>query len=51
MTQAQVLAAKVVIAESIPDLKSIEHSGNEERPVQRHMIVEFVEPKRSESDS
>jgi hypothetical protein len=35
-----------VIGKSIPD-----HSGNEERPVQRHMIVEFVEPKRSESDS
>jgi hypothetical protein len=48
MTQGQVMAAKVVIAKSIPDLKSIEHSGNDEKPVQRRMIVEFVEAKRSE---
>jgi hypothetical protein len=41
MTQAQVLAAKVVIGKSIPDLKAIEHSGNDEKPLQRHMIVEF----------
>ena len=48
MTQGQVMAAKVVIGKSIPDLKSIEHSGNDEKPVQRRMIVEFVEAKRSE---
>jgi hypothetical protein len=46
MTQGQVMAAKVVIGKSIPDLKAIEHSGNDEKPVQRHMIVKFVGPKR-----
>ena len=44
--QAQVLAAKVVIGKSVPDLKSIEYSGNDEKPVQRRMIVKFVEAKR-----
>ena len=48
MSSAQILAAKVVIGKSIPDLKSIEYSGNDEKPVQRHMTVEFVEAKRSE---
>jgi hypothetical protein len=48
MTQGQVMAAKVVIGKSIPDLKSIEYSGNDDKPVQRHMIVEFVGAKRSE---
>lgn len=33
MTQAQVNAAKIVIGKTIPDLKSIELSGNEEKPV------------------
>jgi hypothetical protein len=47
MTRGQVMAAKVVIGKSIPDLKSIEHSGNNEKPVQRRMIVEFVGAKRS----
>lgn len=51
MTQAQVLAAKVVIGKSIPDLKSIEYSGIDEKPAQHHMTVSFVEAKRSESDS
>jgi hypothetical protein len=40
------MAAKVVIAKSMPDLKSIEYKGNDEKPAQRHMIVEFVAPKR-----
>ena len=51
MTQGQVLAAKVVIGKSIPDLKSIEYSGNDEKPAQRHMIVEFVNPRNSAGDS
>lgn len=33
MTQAQVNAARVVIGKSIPDLKSVEISGNEEKPL------------------
>lgn len=51
MTQGQVMAAKIVIGKSIPDLKSIEHSGNDEKPVQRRMIVEFVKAKPSAGDS
>jgi hypothetical protein len=45
MTQGQVMAAKVVIGKSIPDLKSIEHSASEEKPVRHHMTIEFVEAK------
>lgn len=33
MTQAQVNAAKIVIGKTIPDLKAIEISGNEDKPV------------------
>ena len=33
MTQAQVNAARIVIGKSIPDLKAIEISGNEDKPV------------------
>ena len=47
MTQGQVMAQKVVIGKSLPDLKPIEYCGNDEKPVQRHMIVEFVQAKRS----
>lgn len=49
MTQGQVMAQKVVIGKSLPDLKPIEYCGNDEKPVQRHMIVEFVQAKRSGS--
>jgi hypothetical protein len=51
LPEAQVMAAKVVIGKWIADLRAIEHSSNDEKPVQRRMIVEFVSPKRSESDS
>lgn len=33
MTQSQINAAKIVIGKYIPDLKAIELSGNEEKPV------------------
>lgn len=33
MTPSQVNAAKIVIGKSIPDLKSIEHAGSEEKPL------------------
>lgn len=33
MTQAQVNAARIVIGKTIPDLKAIEISGNEDKPV------------------
>ena len=51
MNQAQVRAGKIVIGKSIPDLKSIEYCGNDEKLVQRRMIVEFVSPKGSESET
>ena len=51
ISATQIIAAKIVIGKSIPDLKSIEYKGNDEKPVQRHMIVEFVEPKPSEGES
>jgi hypothetical protein len=34
MTAAQVQAAKIVIGKVIPDLKSVEHTGNSDKPVQ-----------------
>ena len=33
LTQSQVQAAKIVIGKSIPDLKAIELSGNEDKPI------------------
>lgn len=33
MSQSQINAAKIVIGKYIPDLKAIEISGNEEKPV------------------
>ncbi|HKR79278.1 MAG TPA: hypothetical protein VJR69_06215 [Nitrospira sp.] len=51
MNQAQVRAGKIVIGKSIRDLKSIEYCGNDEKLVQRRMIVEFVSPKGSESET
>jgi hypothetical protein len=47
MKPAQVLAAKVVIGKSIPDLKAIEHTGKDMDTVQRHITVEFVRPGES----
>ncbi|HKQ34477.1 MAG TPA: hypothetical protein VJT11_04140 [Nitrospiraceae bacterium] len=43
MSSAQVHAAKVVIGKSIPDLKSIEHSGQDGGPIEHHLVIEFVE--------
>lgn len=51
ISATQIIAAKIMIGKSIPDLKSIEYSGNDLRPVHCRMIVEFVEPKPSESES
>jgi hypothetical protein len=45
MSGAQVLAAKVVIGKSIPDLKAIEDSGKDAELVQYAMTVQFVEGK------
>ena len=43
MSQAQVVAARVVIGKSIPDLKSVEVTGSDGGPIQHHLVVEFVE--------
>jgi hypothetical protein len=42
MRPEQVMAAKIVIAKAIPDLKTIEHRGTDEAPVLRSIVVEFV---------
>jgi hypothetical protein len=34
LSAAQVNAAKVVIGKVIPDLKSVEHSGNQDKPLE-----------------
>lgn len=44
MTPAQVQAAKIVIGKEIPDLKSIEISGDDANPLRHNMTVEFVGP-------
>jgi len=46
MTSAQVLAAKVVIGKSIPDLKAIEHTGTDDKTlVHEHIFnVKVVKP-------
>jgi len=44
MTSAQVLAAKVVIGKSIPDLKAVEHTGKDGKPtmMEHRWVVEVV---------
>ncbi|WP_255458490.1 hypothetical protein [Nitrospira sp. KM1] len=42
MTQAQVMAAMAVIGKSIPDLKSIEHTGKGSAPRNHRAEIEFV---------
>jgi len=37
MTPSQVQAAKIVIGKVIPDLKAVEHSGDQQKPIK----VEF----------
>ena len=50
MTSAQVIAAKVVIGKSIPDLKAIEHSGKDESPTAHSIEVHFVDSARRNND-
>ena len=46
MTSAQVMAAKVVIGKSIPDLKAIEHTGTDGKSIvhEHRFVVEVVKP-------
>lgn len=50
MTTAQVMAARIVIGKVIPDLKSVEVTGDPEKPLARSLIVHFVTPPNRESD-
>lgn len=52
MTSAQVLAAKVVIGKSIPDLKAIEHTGKDGKPlVMEHVFtVEIIDTDQHRKD-
>lgn len=43
MTQSQVNAAKIVIGKAIPDLKAVEISGDENKPLR--MVVEWERPE------
>ena len=44
MTSAQVQAARVVIGKVIPDLKSVEVTGDPEKPLEQSLTVRFVTP-------
>jgi hypothetical protein len=46
MKSAQVRAAEIVIGKSIPDLKSVEVTGDPEKPVEvnKNLVVHFVTP-------
>lgn len=44
MDAAQVMAARVVIGKVVPDLKSIEVTGDPEKPLAHSLTVEFVNP-------
>ena len=45
MDKDQIQAAKIVIGKYIPDLKAIELSGNEDKPVAIKNIYEWQEPR------
>jgi len=46
MSSAQVLAAKVIIGKSIPDLKAIEHTGKDAKSTvhEHRFFLEVVKP-------
>jgi hypothetical protein len=46
LSSAQVQAARVLIGKVIPDLKSVEVTGDPDKPVEmnRNLIVQFVTP-------
>jgi len=45
LTQSQINAAKIVIGKYIPDLKSIEHSGEINGTVNASLTVKLVTPQ------
>jgi len=44
LSAAQVQAARVVIGKVIPDLKSVEVTGDPEKPLAQSLTVRFVTP-------
>jgi len=44
MTTAQVMAARIVIGKVIPDLKSVEVTGDPEKPLAHSLKVKFITP-------
>lgn len=42
LTQSQINAAKIVIGKYIPDLKSIEHSGEINSSINANLYIKFV---------
>ena len=41
LSRTQLDAAKIILAKILPDLKSIEHSGDQDKPMK--MIIEWAE--------
>jgi hypothetical protein len=46
LSTAQVMAARIVIGKVVPDLKSVEMTGDSEKPleVNKNIVVSFVTP-------
>lgn len=44
LSAAQVQAARIVIGKVVPDLKSVEMTGDPEKPFAQSLKVEFVTP-------
>lgn len=44
LSAAHVMAARIVIGKVVPDLKSIEGTGDPEKPLAHSLQVEFVSP-------
>lgn len=44
LSAAQVMAARIVIGKVVPDLKSVEVTGDPEKPLAHSLTVEFVTP-------
>lgn len=50
LTPAQVRSIEILIKKTLPDLQSIEHTGNAENPVETVQRIELVAPGDDEED-
>ena len=44
LTSEQVNIGKTLLSKVLPDLKAIEHSGNDEKPLITKLVVDIVDP-------